>query len=573
MEDMNMKRTLATLLAIIMLMLSFSAALADEKPETWIADRTITIQCYVDDIGYTLPDDINSTPVMQRITELTGIKLDLRYTPGESDATVMAAQMAAGNIPDAIVSYLNNSTRPEFPILLKAAKEGLFADLSPYLAETKVYKKYLDHDYLPSDARDNITFRKDLDGAYIFQLGIPAVDRSTEYIADDEYIGGLYIRADIAADLGVEAFSLSTEEELYDLCVRIRDANYTDVNGNPIYAIGPKYWGGSYDSLINVVRSYGFSPFGSEYGLTADGQIVHEAQTNFVFDKINYARKLLAEGLMHPEFFTMDTTRCEELCKSKGVAIISDVHNYIEMIYSNEDWIPLGTIQDVTGSKDNYTSGKSGYGCWAVSADAKNPEEILKFFDFLCTYEGKLLCEYGIEGLTYNMVDGYPVLTDEAKAKLDEGDSKWMINTIGADFGGAGFIFLGYMLTDKDFKVEFGESRPGTGVGTTYARSIELAEQNPFKNIVKIPGLDVSAYLSIDELEDVKANMDLLNYKEMVIQAIYADSDDAVNAIVNSFRAQLKAAGIDRLYDYCEKIYAENPETIQLIPVAATVAE
>ena len=90
-----MKRTLAILLAIMML-LGCSAALADDKPDTWIADRTITIQCYVDDIGYALPKDINSTPVMQRITELTGIKLDLRYTPGESDETVMAAQLAAG---------------------------------------------------------------------------------------------------------------------------------------------------------------------------------------------------------------------------------------------------------------------------------------------------------------------------------------------------------------------------------------------------------------------------------------------------------------------------------------------
>ena len=568
-----MKRFLTTLLAIVMALSCLSLAVAEDKPDTWIADRTITIQCYVDDIGYALPDDINATPVMQKITELTGIKLDLRYTPGESDETVMAAQLAAGNIPDAIVSYLNNSTRPEFPILLKAAKEGLFADLTPYLADTQVYSKYLDHDYLPADARDNITFRKDLDGAYIFQLGIPAVDRSTEYVADDKYIGGLYIRADIAADLGVEAFSLSTEEELYDLAVKIRDGNYTDVNGNPIYAIGPKYWGGSYDSLINVVRSYGFSPFGSEYGLTTDGQIVHEAQTNFVYDKINFARKLLAEGLMHPEFFTMDTTRCDELCRSKGVAIISDIHNYVELIYSNEDWIPLGTLSDVTGSKDGYTSGKGGYGCWAISADAKNPDEILKFFDFMVTHEGKLLCLYGIEGLTYDMVDGYPVLNEETLGKLNDGDADWMKNTIGADFGGTGFVFMGYMMTDNDNKVEFGESRPGAGVGTTYARAVELAEQNPAKNITKVPGLDVSAYLSVDELADVKANMDLLSYKEMVIQAIYADSDDQVTAIVESFRAQLKAAGIDRLYDYCEAIYAENPETIQLIPVEATVAE
>lgn len=568
-----MKRYLATLLALALALFCFSAAVAENRPDTWIADRTITIQCYVDDIGYALPADINGTPVMRRITELTGIKLDLRYTPGESDETVMAAQLAAGNIPDAIVSYLNNSTRPEFPILLKAAKEGLFADMTPYLADTSVYRNYLEHNYLPADARDNITFRKDLDGAYIFQLSIPAVDRSTEYIADDKYIGGLYIRADIAADLDVAAFSLNTQEELYDLCVRIKEGNYTDDNGNPIYPIGPKYWGGSYDALINVVRSYGFSPFGSQYGLTTDGQIVHEAQTNFVYDKISFARKLLADGLMHPEFFTMDATRCEELCKSKGVAIISDIHNYVELIYSSEDWIPLGAINDVTGSKSSYTSGKGGYGCWAISANAKNPEEILRFFDFLATREGKLLCEYGVEGLTYNMVDGYPVLTEEALAKLNDGDSDWMINTIGADFGGAGFVFLGYMLTNTDSKVEFGESRPGAGTGTTYARAVALAEQNPEKTIIRIPGLDVSAYLSVDELEDVKANMDLLNYKEMVIQAIYASSDDEVKAIVESFRAQLKAAGIDRLYDYCEAIYAENPETIQLIPVEATVAE
>lgn len=59
-----------------------------DKPDTWIADRTITIQAYVDDIGNTLPSDFNSTPTMQKITELTGIKLDVKYTPGDSDAKV-----------------------------------------------------------------------------------------------------------------------------------------------------------------------------------------------------------------------------------------------------------------------------------------------------------------------------------------------------------------------------------------------------------------------------------------------------------------------------------------------------
>lgn len=43
---------------------SSAASTADGKPSTWIADRTINIQAYVDDIGYSLPKDFNNTPVM-----------------------------------------------------------------------------------------------------------------------------------------------------------------------------------------------------------------------------------------------------------------------------------------------------------------------------------------------------------------------------------------------------------------------------------------------------------------------------------------------------------------------------
>ena len=48
-----------------------------DKPDTWIADRTITVQAYVDDIGNTLPKDFNNTETMKKITELTGEILDI----------------------------------------------------------------------------------------------------------------------------------------------------------------------------------------------------------------------------------------------------------------------------------------------------------------------------------------------------------------------------------------------------------------------------------------------------------------------------------------------------------------
>ena len=76
-----------------------SADEASDKPDTWIADRTITVQAYVDDIGNTLPSDFNNTETMKKITELTGIKLDVRYTPGDSDSKSSGFSVGFRNDP------------------------------------------------------------------------------------------------------------------------------------------------------------------------------------------------------------------------------------------------------------------------------------------------------------------------------------------------------------------------------------------------------------------------------------------------------------------------------------------
>ncbi|MBQ8159774.1 MAG: extracellular solute-binding protein [Clostridia bacterium] len=561
-----MKRILSLVLSLLMVLSCMSFAAAEDHPDTWIADRTIRVQVYVDDIGYSLPKDLNETPVMKKITELTGIKLEIGYTPGDSDSKTLAAQLAAGKIPDAIFCYLNNSTRKEFPILLKAAREGMFADVTEFMKNSKVYKKYMEEGYLPGDAYTNITFRDDLDGAYIMQLAIPAVDRSTEYIPEDEYVGGLYIQKSIADALGVDTRAINTQDQLYDLLVKIKEGGFTDDNGNPVYPIGPKYWGGSVDSLQYLVTGLNFSPLGSDYGMDAEGHVKHEAETEFVYEKINFVRKLLAEGLMNPEYFTMDATRAEEVSKTRNSAILGDVHNYVDIIYDSDTYVPLGPLNDRTGKNPEYTSGKGGYGAWAISADAEKPEEIFAFFDWLSTYEGQLISMYGVEGLTYNMVDGKPVLTDEAMEKLNSNDQDWMINEIGAGFGGSGCYFFEFALTDRDNQANFGESRPGATGGTTFARAVDIARDYPVEKVL-VPGLDISAYLSDESLADVKANMDLLNYDEMLVQAMYAQSDDEVTAIVESFRQQLKSAGIDRLYEHVEKLYAENPSAVQILKV------
>lgn len=558
----SIKRFFAGVMTAAMIA-SAPMALAEEHPDTWIADRTIVVQAYVDDIGYDLPDDMNSTPVMQKITELTGIKLEVRYTPGDSDAAVLASQLAAGNIPDVIVSYLDNSTRPEFPILLKAAKEGMFADVSEYMANSKVFCKYMEEGYLPDDAYKNISFRDDLDGVYLMQLNIPTVDTSLETIPEDEYRGGMYIQKSIVDALGIDPTTITTQDQFYDLLVKIKEGGFTDDNGSPVYPLGPKYWGGSVDALQYITTGYtwGVKDRGDFYNIDENGNVLHEAETDYVYQRINFVRKLLNEGLMNPEFFTMDSTRAEEVSKTHNSAIIADVHNYVDIIYESDDWVPLGPLADRFGKNANVVGGKSGRGCWAISSEAENPEEIFAFFDWLSTYEGQLIAQYGVEGVSYNMVDGKPVLTDEVVEHLNAGDTDWLNNNVGAAFGGSACYFFEFLLTDRNNIENFGESRPGASSSSTFERSVQLIEDYPVEKRL-VPGLQATAYMAVDELSDVKAQMDLLNYPEVVVQACFAGSDEEVTAIVESFRAQLKSAGIERFEEYVKGIYEADPEAI-----------
>jgi putative aldouronate transport system substrate-binding protein len=535
-------------------------------PDTWIADRRIVVQAYIDDIGYSLPDNQAASPAFQELKRRTGVDLQINYTPGQNDMAVMAAQLAAGTIPDLIVSYLNNSTRPEFSVLIKAAKDGMFADLSPYFAGAKAYKRYLEPDFLPNDTRRNIMWRDDLGAkVYLVHLGVPSVDRSLEFDPNRNYVSGPYIQERIVQALGVDPRTIRTPDDFYKLLVAVKNGNFRDNNGRPVTPLGPKYWGGSFDAFAMFAPGlrWGVS---DDYNITPEGRVLHEAETEWAMRRVNYARKLLAEGLMDPEFFTMDSSRALEYYTSNTGAVIGDVHNFVDLINQTGGWIPLNYLDDWRGDNRKTSSGKSGYCVWAVSADAKNPAEIFSFVDYLSTPEGQLLSQYGIEGLTYNLVNGQPRLNAEVMAYMNAGDKTTLINKYGFGFGGAANYFFDCVVTDTDNISRFGEDRPGLSGGNQYARAVEIGTRYPPTGIYLVEGLSAKAYLSDESMAAVKPRLDLLNYNEAVQQAIYAPSDAEAARIIESFRQQLVSAGVKDFEAHLERIYRADPKAINFRP-------
>lgn len=197
----------------------------------------------------------------------------------------------------------------------------------------------------------------------------------------------------------------------------------------------------------------------------------------------------------------------------------------------------------------------------AISAEAENPEEIFEFFDWLSTVEGQTIAQYGAEGVSYDMVDGKPVLKDEVLEKLNANDTEYLINDVGAGFGGSGNYFFEFVLTNKDNLNNFGESRPGASASETFSRSLQIAEEYPIEKKL-VPGLNATAYMSAEELSAVKTQMDLLDWNEVIVQAFYAEDDAQVKQIIESFRDQLKSAGVEQFEEYVGNIYAEDNEAV-----------
>ena len=132
-----------------------------DRPPTWIADRLIKGRIFLENDGEALPTDQINSPVAQKIKELTGITIDWHSTGHPSGLEELTLALASGDIPDVIENYLDHSGRPEATVIFKAAREGMFVDLKPYLEKTKIYSKYItDPDFAPRDSFENVMARE-----------------------------------------------------------------------------------------------------------------------------------------------------------------------------------------------------------------------------------------------------------------------------------------------------------------------------------------------------------------------------------------------------------------------------
>ncbi|RDY27099.1 extracellular solute-binding protein [Romboutsia weinsteinii] len=549
-------KKIAKLVTVFMLCTSIVTGCSSNKssekpadaPDTWIADRTIK------GLIFQSANDasVDMNPEIQKyIKERTGITLELEGITAEDSQGALSSGLAAGNLPDFIAFYLNNSGREEMQMLLKAANEGQFTDLKPFMENSKTYSKYLDKDYLPADTRDNIMFRDDWDGSsYLMHMSI----NRTPAQVNRAYIGGTYIKKSITDDLGIDPASITTTDQLYDLAKKIKEKGYKDDNGAPITAIGPTAWGGSdRDFLYNDLVWSGDSS--EKFFKDKDGNIKHEAQTEYGMKRVEYVQKLIKEGIMHPEFYTMNETRAKEGVVNGSFGIVADMHNFLPE-NNDMEYIPLGPISRVDGSNNMVLSYKSGYAGWAIPSTTKDAEEVFKFADWLASEEGKRLYFYGLEGRDYDLDEnGNPVVKKEVielKEKKPEEAKKLGFRGVGSYWG----EHLGY--TDLDNQEDFGEAEWGQSVKEEdTSAATKIIEMYDYDKKVKeasvIDGMTPKSFLY--EFDGGKGDLEaaLTRYNEDLERAYYAKSSSEAKKILDDSLKNLEKNGLSKFCEFLKE--------------------
>jgi len=411
------KRVLAILL-IGLLALSSCVALADiaedrdaiirEKAKLTtkverLTEEPVTLTLWADTknngaVG-TLIEKLDDMEMLKAMEEKTGVRIECITPPVGEDETAFSLMLASGKYPDIIIGFHNYYAYSGDT----AIEEGIIVNINDLLDYAPNYKAAM-------EASEFRTKSVITDEGNIPYIAMPIV-------ADEPglNVGGPIIRKDLLAKLGMDM--PTTYDELHTFLTRCKEElglkrpMALDSNG------ASKYDGltaGFGFHLKNICTTHAF--------YMEDNKITYAPLTDGYYEYVSTMAQWYSEGLIDPDFASVVTFDDGVAMITSGECAYSTDHSGIVGMYNsvgktlNPDFefgiapIPVRNAGDKVhiGS----SSGATCYSAAAISTTCANPELAMRYIDQWFTDEGFMMANYGVEGVTYEMVDGMPTYTD-----------------------------------------------------------------------------------------------------------------------------------------------------------------
>lgn len=493
--------------------------------------------------------------------------------------TLYQTRSANGNLGDLIITNLDSSR------LKDMVTAGLVLDMSDYIKDEKNLQSRM-------DAIEGASQLAETDGIWAVPSEI-SNQTATEPCEAQEPTNAPSIRWDMYAEAGYP--EIDTLEDLIPVLETMQEkAKGTSEDGKEVYALSLfKDWDGDIMQNVGAFCSlYGYENLGFCLG-KADGS---ETQSVINSDSM-YVRALKflfdanQKGLIDPESTTQDFDTLQTKFKNGDV------------LYSFWPWLGAGvynttahtsegkgfataTIKDMKClSYGSMPDGKAAVGIM-VGSQTKDPQRMVDFIDWLYSPEGiedssaQSGTTCGPEGLTWELKDGKPVLTDFGVKAFVDVDSDLKVPD---EWGGGSWKDGVSALNFKAVGVV--DTDPDTGVCYNYQKWDDYIERTSTKLSEDWSSHNDGAKTAIERLESTdnllvlpgtnystpEYSTDINTIKEQCKQTIVADSwqmifakDEAeFNKILKDMQDTVQGLGYDQVYEVDQKNYQDKAKLIK----------
>ena len=358
-------------------------------------------------------------PAIEKMTN-AHVDIDWHDAEGYSSSVATTLLMDISQLPDIVNPF-------SFGIM-DLADDGLIVPLYDYLE--------LMPDIVAAVGEERMDNWRQADGHIYYIPTVSSIQGSQS----------MMVRQDWLDELNMDV--PETWEDWLALWRGIRD---NDLNGN-----------GDSEDEIPLALSYGedgekamtllMNAFGIRASADCQFCVLDDGTYTMVYEHPKYEEFLQAvsdlykEGIIKDDFNTYDYNKIEEMMKENllGTTMTWAVSSSnAEYLKENGDadalWVATAPVQGPDGNQ-MIQERELISSSWCITARAKEEEkveDIVRFFNWCFTQEGAYLYNYGIEGVSYEMVEDKPVLNADLIA-----DSFTDYRAVGCNFEPFGGLWL-----------------------------------------------------------------------------------------------------------------------------------
>ena len=463
----NLKKLICTILVLVLALSVFAgcnkvdnqADPADSTESTDVSsessetnrDELITLDVYSRGANY---QGIQSGWFGEYVKKKFNIELNIIAPNLAGGDTLFQTRSAAGSLGD-VVSIVTNNGR-----LADTVEAGLLLDMSEYA------------DLMPNVMQYTAAIEKiqellgGTDAIYAIPYSVSSYP-ATEPSESTEPTFGPYIRWDYYTELGCP--EMETLEDLLPVLKDMQEAHPETESGQKVYGITLfKDWD---DNMMCLAKQptcfYGYDEIGFVLSKAdgTDDQSIIDSDSQYV-RALHFYFEANQMGLLDPE----STTQTWDTVYAKyedGAVLYSPWPCLGQAAYNTNENMEAGIGFMLSPVKDveifSYGAFPSGgQTIIGIGSNTKYPERVAEFIDWLYSPEGIMMSSSdtgntsGPEGLTWEMVDGRPELTEFGIKAFLEGDAD-----VPEEWGGGswadGISQINYKaVLDKDINPETG---------------------------------------------------------------------------------------------------------------------